>query len=112
MSDAGQADQPLPNGDPNPNPDLHKIARWVAEIELYERETSTWRRQSKRIVKRYKDDRGQRDDIAFGARFNAFWANVQTQMPSLYARNPKPDIQRRFKDSDPEIGRASCRERV
>ena len=109
MSDAGnQATQPLPNGDPNPDPDLNKIARWVAEIELYERESLNWRTRSKRIRKRYKDDRGSNDssDIRVGCRFNAFWANIQTQMPSLYARNPKPDIQRRFKDADP-VGRVT-----
>jgi hypothetical protein len=103
--DLGQADQPqgeVADG----NPDLHKIARWVAEIELYDRETSKWRKQSKRIIKRYKDDRGDQDSVLFGARFNAFWANVQTMRPSLYARNPKPDIQRRFKDADP-VGRVA-----
>lgn len=109
MSDAGssaEAVQPQGDNGLDPNPDLHKIARWIAEIELYERETSKWRKQSKRIIKRYKDDRGDQDTVLFGARFNAFWANIQTQMPSLYARNPKPDIQRRFKDADP-VGRVT-----
>lgn len=107
MSDAGmEADQPQGDGKEGDNPDLHKIARWVAEIELYDRETSKWKKQGQRIIKRYKDDRGDRDDIAFGSRFNAFWANVQTMRPSLYARNPKPDIQRRFKDNDP-VGRVA-----
>jgi hypothetical protein len=106
MSESGaQADQPQGNV-ADESPDLNKIARWVAEIELYDRETATWRKQSKRIIKRYKDDRGDQDSVLFGARFNAFWANVQTMRPSLYARNPKPDIQRRFKDADP-VGRVA-----
>lgn len=105
MSDTGEAAQPQAEG-ADPNPDLHKIARWVAEIELYDKETAKWKKQRKRIIKRYKDDRGDRDDSAFGARFNVLWANTQTQMPSLYARNPKPDIQRRFKDDDP-VGRVA-----
>ena len=103
MSDTGEATQPQAEG-ADTNPDLRKIARWVAEIDLYDREASKWQKQRKRIIKRYKDDRGDREDGAFGARFNVLWANIQTQMPSLYARNPKPDIQRRFKDTD-QVGR-------
>lgn len=108
MSDPGQqADQPQGGTKTAEDPDLRKIARWVAEIELYDRETSNWRRRAKNIVRRYKDDRGSNDtDLRVGARFNAFWANIQTQMPSLYSHNPKPDIQRRFKDADP-VGRVA-----
>ena len=108
MSDPGQqADQPQGGQETDTDPDLRKIARWVAEIELYDRETANWRRRAKNIVRRYKDDRGSNDtDVRLGARFNAFWANIQTQMPSLYSRNPKPDIQRRFKDADP-VGRVT-----
>lgn len=108
MSDPGQqAIQPQGGYKVDTDPDLNKIARWVAEIELYDRETANWRRRAKNIVKRYKDDRGANDtDLRVSSRFNAFWANVQTQMPSLYSRNPKPDIQRRFKDADP-VGRVA-----
>ena len=108
MSDPGQqASQPQGGTKTNSDYSDWKIAPYVAEIELYDRETSNWRRRAKNIVRRYKDDRGSNDtDVRVGARFNAFWANIQTQMPSLYSRNPKPDIQRRFKDADP-VGRVA-----
>lgn len=92
------------NGDTD---QLWKIARYVEEIELYERETKTWNRQAKSILKRYKDDRGGDGDVeSQERRFNVLWSNTQNLLPACYARNPKPDIQRRFKDADP-IGRVS-----
>ena len=85
--------------------DLWKIARWVAEIDLYNRETKTWDDQSKRITMRYKDERKSPEEEN-KRRFNVLWSNIQTTLPALYAKNPKPDIQRRFKDDDP-IGRVT-----
>lgn len=86
---------------------LRKIARYVEEIDLYDRETQRWDRQSKRILKRYKDDRGGDGTIeSQERRYNILYSNTQNLLPSLYARNPKPDIQRRFKDADP-IGRVA-----
>lgn len=82
-----------------------KISRYVEEIELYDKETQKWDRQSKRILKRYKDDRGGDGTIeSQERRYNVLWSNTQNLLPTLYARNPKPDIQRRYKDADP-IGR-------
>lgn len=87
------------------NEPVEKIARYVEEIELYEKETQRWDRQSKRIIRRYKDDRGGDGTIENQERrFNVLWSNIQNLKPVLYARNPKPDIQRRFKDADP-VGR-------
>lgn len=84
-----------------------KIARYVEEIELYDKETQKWDRQSKRIIRRYKDDRGGDGTVeSQERRFNVLWSNTQNLLPALYARNPKPDIQRRFKDADP-IGRVT-----
>lgn len=74
-----------------------EVARWVAEIRLYEREAGTWETRSKKIVKRYKDERGT-NDRKF--RFNILWSNVQTLSPALFANNPKPNVERRFQDDD------------
>lgn len=85
--------------------DPKKIARYVEEIELYEKETQKWDRQSKRIIRRYKDDRGGDGTVENQERrFSYLWSLIQNLKPELYARNPKPDIQRRFKDADP-VGR-------
>ena len=86
--------------------DLHKVARWVAEITLYDRECQTWYERGKRILRRYKDERSPIGGDDSRTRYNVLWSNTQTLQPALYARNPKPDIQRRFKDADP-IGRVT-----
>jgi hypothetical protein len=84
--------------------DLNKIGKWWTEIKLYDREAAKFNQRRKNIVKRYKDDRD--DATREGRRFNILWSNTQTLLPTLYARNPKPDIQRRFKDADP-VGRVT-----
>ena len=86
--------------------DLHKIARWVAEITLYDREAQVWYERGKRILRRYKDERSPIGGDDSRTRYNVLWSNTQTLQPALYARNPRPDIQRRFKDADP-IGRVT-----
>jgi hypothetical protein len=74
------------------------VARWTAEIRMYERAATSWEGRSKKLIKRYKDERGIRDGA--GVRYNVLWSNVQTLLPAIYARTPKPDIERRFKDAD------------
>lgn len=85
--------------------DDRAIAKWLAEVDLYDRETQAWAERRKKIVRRYKDDRSPRESKV--ARFNVLWSNTQTLLPTLYARNPKPDVQRRFKDADP-VGRSAA----
>jgi hypothetical protein len=77
--------------------------RYAAEIELYEKEFRAWETRGKKILKLYKDA-----DNAQGRkkRFNVLWSNVQTLQPALYARDPQPVAERRFKDADP-VGRAA-----
>lgn len=85
-------------------PDLRALhAYWKAEIERYEKDAEKWVTRSKKVIKLYKDadnDGGRRK------RYNILWSNVETLKPALYARDPKPEIERRFKDSDP-LGRAA-----
>lgn len=78
-------------------------ARWVTEIMLYEKESRPWTDKSKKILRRYKDERNAANASSI-SRFNILWSNVQTLAPALYAMNPKPDIERRFKDKD-DVGR-------
>lgn len=82
---------------------LGEVAKWVAEIALYDKESQAWVDRSKKIVRRYKDERGPRDSKS---RFNILWSNVQTLSPALYATPPKANIDRRFQDDD-DLGRIS-----
>lgn len=73
--------------------------RYVAEIQLYEKQSQSWEGKGKKICRRYKNERNTYNDNR--ARYNILWSNVQTLQPALYARNPKPDIERRNKKRDP-----------
>lgn len=79
--------------------------RWIAEINLFETEREDWFKRSEKVVNRYRDER--QDPTRNVRRFNLFWSNVETLKPICYARLPKADVQRRFKDSDP-VARLAC----
>jgi len=77
---------------------------WYKVIMGYERTYKRWEARVDRIIKKYKDD--SRYDRNPNARFNILWSNVQTIQPAIFARLPRPDVSRRFRDNDP-IGRVA-----
>lgn len=83
---------------------LKEVKRWVEEIRYYEKEATPWTAAGKKIIKRYKDTREPNQQRV--PRFNILWSNIQTLLPALYSRTPKPDIERRFRDKD-DLGRIS-----
>ena len=82
----------------------HTYEDWYKTIMSYERTFKRWEARVDRIVKKYKDD--SRYDRNPNARFNILWSNVQTIQPAIFARLPRPDVSRRFRDNDP-IGRVA-----
>lgn len=81
-----------------------EVKRWLDRISDYEREFDTWEGRSDKILKRYTyEDRGKNESEA---RYNILWANVQTLTAATFAKVPKPDVSRRFKDQDP-VGRVA-----
>jgi len=82
----------------------HTYEDWYKVIMGYERSYKRWEARVDRIVKKYKDD--SRYDRNPNARFNILWSNVQTIQPAIFARLPRPDVSRRFRDNDP-IGRVA-----
>jgi len=82
----------------------HTYEDWYKTIMGYERQYKRWEQRADRIVKKYKDD--SRYDRNPNARFNILWSNVQTIQPAIFARLPRPDVSRRFRDNDP-IGRVA-----
>ena len=82
----------------------HSYEDWYKTIMGYERSFKRWEARVDRIVKKYKDD--SRYDRNPNARFNILWSNVQTIQPAIFARLPRPDVSRRFRDNDP-IGRVA-----
>jgi hypothetical protein len=82
-------------------PPAGTVARWKSEIEHFDKEREVWRDRVERIERRYRDERNHHDDER---RFALLWANLEVLQPTLYARDPKPEVTRRFQDRDP-VGR-------
>jgi hypothetical protein len=78
------------------------------EISLYEKQFKEWEERAKKIIKRYRDERAQveKGSKQDEARFNILWSNIQTMLPNVFARLPKPEVSRRYKDKDP-VGRVA-----
>jgi len=93
------------------NPGQSAWQRWNDELEQARKAKGfdNWQTRSKRIVKRYRAERGDvsenADDLQ-GAQFNILWSNVQTLMPALLAKVPKPVVERRYLDRD-DVGRTA-----
>lgn len=78
-------------------------ADWKLQIELAEERNEKWERRCKRLIKRYREDRGDGSDgdgKAGSRRMNIFWSNVETLTPCVYGREPVPIAERRFLDQD------------
>jgi hypothetical protein len=82
----------------------HTYTDWYNCIASYERTFKEWEGRADKIVKRYRDDQRSRNNP--NAKFNILWSNVQTITPAVFARLPRPDVSRRFRDNDP-IGRVA-----
>lgn len=79
-------------------PDLRE--QWLTKIKLYQnaQENKAWVDKSKKIVRRYKDERTNRDSTR---RMNMLWSNTTILHAASYSRRPKPVVSRRWKDKDP-----------
>lgn len=100
MADAAQAQQ-----DQNPSearPGYEFVRYWLAELARYEKEFDAWENRCVRIIKRYRDERGDSDQAVTprSTKYNVLWSNVQTLSPAIYLRAPKPVVERRFLDKD------------
>src|SRR3974390_3873589 len=79
--------------------DAATFAYWETQEPITKKEERPWIKRAREIVKRYRDERPQGGPRI--SRFNILWSNVQTLQPTLYARTPRPDVERRFHDEDP-----------
>lgn len=86
-----------------------EVLRWLTEIKLYESEHEHFWKRCDKIINRYRNSYGFESDVTVntgtsGRRFSLLWSNIQTLQPVVFAKPPKADVQRRFKDKDP-VGR-------
>jgi hypothetical protein len=82
-----------------------EVQYYLNHIAAYDREFASWETRAKKILKRYRDDTRNSQDS--GSRFNILWSNVQTLKAATFARLPKPDVSRRFRDND-QVGRVAA----
>ncbi len=77
---------------------------WLTQIEDAGKSFEKWEERSKKIIKRYRDEREAIEQRK--RKFAILWSNVQVLKPALYGRMPKPEVSRRYRDADP-IGRTA-----
>lgn len=80
------------------------VQYYLNHISTYEKEFKKWEERVNKIIKRYRDETRKATDA--GSKFNILWSNVQTLKAATFARLPKPDVSRRFRDNDP-VGRVA-----
>src|SRR6185369_9066034 len=82
--------------------------KWVEAIASYEREFKKWENRAEKIIKIYRDFDSNADNRNTQAvNFNILWSNIQTLLPAVFSRLPKPDVSRRYRDTDP-VGRVAA----
>lgn len=79
-------------------------AYWMAQDKIAEKEERRWVKKAREVVKRYRDERPEAYQDTH--KVNILWSNVQTLIPTLYARTPTADVERRFHDQD-DVGRVA-----
>lgn len=84
-----------------------EVQKFLNTISSYEREFKKWEGRVEKILKRYRDDSRDGRRGYTESRFNILWSNVQTLKAATFARLPKPDVSRRFRDNDP-VGRVAA----
>ncbi|WP_430438990.1 hypothetical protein [Shinella sp.] len=83
------------------NPQAQTWQRWKAALDfaLKDKKYTEWLQKCEKINKRYRDEREAPSEIS-RRRMNILWSNVQTLLPAVYAKAPKPIVERRFLDRD------------
>ncbi len=68
---------------------------WLDEIQACRKRENQYRKQGELVLKMYEAD--ESDEVPF----NILYSNTETLLPALYSAQPRPVVQRRFKDDDP-----------
>jgi len=82
-----------------------KYKLWLTEIEASQKENEKFQKDADRITRRYLDKRSAAQD--FESRVNIFWSTIEVVKSSIYARPPKADVHRLYKDFDDDVPRVA-----
>lgn len=77
------------------------MTNWTQALDLSKKDQQNFIDRGKKIVKRYRDERGNGNGSSKGKRYNILWSNVKTIFPAVYAKKPRAQVERRYKDADP-----------
>lgn len=85
-----------------------KARRWINEIQLSESSLDDWLGRCRKIIRRYKDERGANSALLANdrRRFAVLWSNIEVLKPAVYANKPVALVTRRYNDPDP-VGRVA-----
>lgn len=78
---------------------------WDRELGAAKSEKKEFDAKSVEVVKAYIDKRPPA--MAAAKHVNLFWSTVQVQKATLYARTPKVDVSRLYKDDDDDVSRVA-----
>ena len=82
-----------------------KSGYWKGALKTVGKEFEPWKLDSDKILDKYRAKQTAKNmrEVLLGSdgRYNILWSNIQILMPSLYARTPKPDVERRHKSNNP-----------
>ena len=71
-----------------------RVRRWLLEIKLAKKREKEWRLLALQILDKYRGHNRKKNS------FNILWANTEVLRPALYNSPPKPDVRRRFRQTD------------
>lgn len=95
---------PADSAEGSPTPDPAKVSApvryWMGEISAARAREKDFRKEGRRVLEIYNGDK--KDSTPF----NILYSNTETLLPALYNNQPRPVVQRRFKDEDP-LGKAA-----
>ena len=83
----------------------HNYAYWNLEFTRYGKVFDPWSQKVDKLLEKYAGSDANITNPT--AKFNIFFSVVQTLIPAIFARVPRPDVSRRFKDNDPAARVAS-----
>lgn len=71
------------------------------QYDAADKKFKKWETRADQVIQRYRDET-KAGEPNLEQSFNILHANTAVLMPSLFSAIPKPDIQRRYKDDDPD----------
>lgn len=77
------------------------VAYWLSEIKASRKRHERYRKMGKEVFDLYEADQEQETP------FNILYSNTETLRPALFSAQPRPIVERRFKDDDP-IGKLAA----